>query len=217
MSATGHSARLPAFRFVTVVASLGGLPVLRTIAAGLPANFPIPVLIVLHRTPGNGHDTLTELLSRDAKLPVRTATAGLSACFPGITVIPGGQTATITSDHQLELRATASGDGEGDTLLASASAAARPHPMIGVILSGKLHDGSKGVRSVKQYGGRVLVQAPATARAPDMPASAIATGCIDFILPPERLAAALIALAMAPGGASLLTVPAPHWAAFSAN
>jgi two-component system chemotaxis response regulator CheB len=48
-----------------------------------------------------------------------------------------------------------------------------------------------------------------------MPVSAIATGCIDFVLPPHRIAAALIALTMAPGGASLLTVPSPHWAALS--
>jgi two-component system chemotaxis response regulator CheB len=49
-----------------------------------------------------------------------------------------------------------------------------------------------------------------------MPANAIATGCVDFILPPERMPAALIALAMAPGGAQLLTVPLPHWAKMGA-
>ena len=50
-----------------------------------------------------------------------------------------------------------------------------------------------------------------------MPASAIATGCVDFVLPPHRLAAALIALTMAPGAAALLSVPAPHWAALGAT
>jgi two-component system chemotaxis response regulator CheB len=212
MSANGHSARLPAFRFVVVVASLGGLPVLRAVAAGLPTGFPVPVLVVSHRTAGHCRDALAELLGRDAALPVRSATAGLFAWQPGITVVPGGQTATMTGELQLGLRATAPADGPGDTLLASAAAAARPDPVIAVILSGMLRDGAQGVRAVKRGGGRVLVQDPVTARAPGMPASAIATGCIDFILPPQRIAAALIALAMAPGGASLLTVPAPHWA-----
>jgi two-component system, chemotaxis family, protein-glutamate methylesterase/glutaminase len=215
MSASGHSACLPGFRFVAVVASLGGLPVLRALVAGLPASFPAPVLAVWHRMPGNGHDSLAELLRHDAALPVRTATPGLSAWGSGITVIPGGQSATMTGDHQMVLRATATGGGSGNTLLTSIATAALPGPVIGVILSGKLHDGAEGVRSIKRHGGRVLVQDPATARAASMPASAIATGCIDFVLPPHRIAAALIALAMAPGGASLLTVPSPHWAARS--
>lgn len=45
-----------------------------------------------------------------------------------------------------------------------------------------------------------------------MPAHAIATGCVDFVLPPDRLAAAVLALTTAPGGAELLTVPVPPWA-----
>lgn len=215
MSASGHSARLPGFRFVAVVASLGGLPVLRALAAALPASFPVPVLAVWHRMPGNGADRLAELLRHDAALPVCTATPGPSAWGPGITVIPGGQSATMTGDHQIALRATTTGDSGGDALLASIATAALPRPAIGVILSGRLHDGAQGVRSIKRHGGRVLVQDPATARAPGMPVSAIATGCIDFVLPPHRIAAALIALTMAPGGASLLTVPSPHWAALS--
>jgi two-component system chemotaxis response regulator CheB len=70
---------------------------------------------------------------------------------------------------------------------------------------------------VKRHGGRVLAQDPATARAASMPSSAIATGCVDFVLPPHRLAAALTALTMAPGGASLLAVPVPHWACLDAT
>ena len=50
-----------------------------------------------------------------------------------------------------------------------------------------------------------------------MPSSAIATGCVDFVLPPHKLASALIALAMAPGAADLLTVPLPHWASIGAD
>jgi two-component system chemotaxis response regulator CheB len=80
-----------------------------------------------------------------------------------------------------------------------------------------LCDGTRGIRPVKRYGGRVLAQDPATARAASMPSNAIATGCVDFVLPPRRLAAALIALTMAPGGASLLAVAAPHWAELGTN
>ena len=45
-----------------------------------------------------------------------------------------------------------------------------------------------------------------------MPAHAIATGCVDFVLPLDRIPQALVTLAMAPGGAALLNVPTPAWA-----
>jgi two-component system chemotaxis response regulator CheB len=48
-----------------------------------------------------------------------------------------------------------------------------------------------------------------------MPANAIATGCADFVLPPDRLTSALLALTTAPGAAELLAVPLPPWARLS--
>lgn len=175
------------------------------------------VLVVSHR-PHQQHDTLAVLLQKRTSLPVRTGTPGLSTWGPGITVIPGGTTATLTSRRQLALHPATSPRGiGGDTLLASAAEAARPGHIIGVILSGMLHDGTEGIRPVKRSGGRILAQDPATARAASMPSSAIATGCVDFVLPPHRLAAALVALTMAPGGASLLAVSAPHWAGLPAS
>jgi two-component system chemotaxis response regulator CheB len=80
------------------------------------------------------------------------------------------------------------------------------------VLTGRLSDGSEGVRAVKRHGGRVLVQEPETARASSMPSSSIATGCVDFVLPAEKMGQALIALTMAPGGADLLRVAAASWA-----
>jgi two-component system chemotaxis response regulator CheB len=220
MSASGHSARPTGFEFefefVVVVASLGGLPVLRTLLEGLPAAFPVPVLIVSHRPPST-HDHLALILARQTCLPVRTGTEGLAEWGADITVIPGGASATIDGQRRLALRPATGSDMGGDALLASTAAAARPGYVIGVILSGMLADGARGVRPVKRHGGRVLAQDPATARAGSMPSSAIATGCVDFVLPPHRLAAALVALTMAPGGASLLAVPVPHWAGLEMN
>lgn len=200
-----------------LVASIGGLPVLTTLLHGLPGTFPVPLLVVSHR-PHRQRDTLAVLLQKQTSLPVRTGTPGLSAWSPGITGIPGGTSATLTCSRQLTLQPAARPqDLGGDTLLASAASAARPGHVIGVILSGMLHDGAQGIRAVKRNGGRVLAQDPDTARAASMPSSAVATGCVDFVLPPRRIAAALVALTMAPGGASLLAVPAPHWAGLGTN
>jgi two-component system chemotaxis response regulator CheB len=100
----------------------------------------------------------------------------------------------------------------GDALLRSS---ADTTPTVAVILTGSLADGAEGCRAVKRAGGRVLVQDPAAARASSMPANAIATGCTDFVLPLEKISAALLALTTAPGAAELLTVPLPPWARLS--
>lgn len=212
MSGTGHITPLGRFRFVVIVASLGGLPILRTVLEGLPATFGIPVLVVQHRAGDADAGTLAQLLRPHTPLPVSTAHPGQPVWEPGVIVVPGRSAATISGDGQIALRPSTLREPGGDALLCSAASAAAPGAGIAVILSGRLDDGARGIRSVKKFGGRVLAQDPATARAPGMPSSAMATGCIDFVLPPHRIAPALVALAMAPGGADLLTVPAPHWA-----
>jgi len=206
VSSAGSAAGRHSFDLVVVVASLGGLPVIRTVLAGLPDTFRLPLLIVLHGMPSENRDRLSWLLQRQTALPIRTARQGMPALAAGITIIPGGFAATIDSGHQICLaKARIMG---GDELLCSAAAASNPGAVIAVVLTGMLHDGAAGARAVKRRGGIVLAQDPATARAPSMPSSAIATGCVDYVLAPEGIAPALIALTMASTGAGLLTASA---------
>jgi two-component system, chemotaxis family, protein-glutamate methylesterase/glutaminase len=88
---------------------------------------------------------------------------------------------------------------------------------IAVVLSGLQQDGTNGARAIKAKGGIVLAQDPRTATAPNMPASAIATGCVDHIVTMSHMASALVALSLAPGGADLLAVSTPHWASLEAE
>lgn len=220
MSACGPSAQPPRFELVVVIGSFGGLAPLSVLLAGLPAGFPVPLLVMRHHPPSEREDRLAGLLARRTALPVRSACQGVFAHSPGATVIPPRHTAAVEAGGFLCLRPepgrTGPGRADGDALLASAAAASAPGAVIAVVLSGMMHDGTEGIRAVKRHGGRVLAQDPATAQARSMPASAIATGCVDFILPPERIPAALISLAMAPGGAQLLTASTPHWAQLGA-
>jgi len=209
----GQAAAGARFDLVVVVASLGGLPVISALVADLPAAFPVPLLIMQHGRRGPDRDRLAQLLQRRTCLPVRTADAGMPVFTPGITVIPGGFTAAVTAAGHLSL--TESDQLGGDQLMATAAAAVSGR-VIGVVLSGMLRDGSEGTRAIKRHGGWVLAQDPATARAPGMPSSAMATGCVDYVLPAHRLASALIALTMAPGAAELFTVSLPHWASTGA-
>jgi two-component system chemotaxis response regulator CheB len=193
-----------------MVASLGGLAAISDILGALPASFPVSLVVVQHGRANPDQDRFTRLLTTRTALPVRTATTGSPLLTPGVTVIPHGHTATLEPDGTTTL---VNGDAlhAGDQFLHSLADIAG-QAAIAVILTGMLADGAHGVRAIKRRGGRVLVQDPHTARAPSMPSNAMATGCVDHVLPLHRIAAGLVALTMAPGGADLLTVPMPPWA-----
>ncbi len=206
------------FETVGMVASLGGLDAVTAVLSALPAGFPAGVVVAQHGRRTDDPDRLARLLRRRCALPVRTVRTGDPVRGPGVAVVPTGCTATVTGDGRFAVSAAAPhrpGDppppGAGDELLRGLADVLGP-AAVAVVLTGMLRDGAQGVRAVKRVGGRVLVQDPATARAEGMPSSAIATGCVDFVLPLERLGPALITLVMAPGGADLLTVPTPSWA-----
>lgn len=198
------------FDLVVMIASLGGLKSTAAVLAGLPGDFPIPLLVLQHAVRRDAPEVLAALLQRSTELPVRTASDGQRLGPPGVAVLPRGCSAAIDPHYGIRLTAADSGRG-GDPLLTSAAEATAGR-MIAVILTGMLDDGSLGVRAVKREGGRVLAEDPRTARASSMPAHAIATGCVDFALPNHRLSAALITLALAPGGADMFAVPTPAWA-----
>ncbi|CAA9394192.1 MAG: hypothetical protein AVDCRST_MAG66-1040 [uncultured Pseudonocardia sp.] len=221
MSAGGHSPyhrdvhQDGRFAAVALVASLGGLDAVTAVLGALPADFPAGVTVVQHGRLGDDPDRLSRLLQRRTPLPVRTARTGLDVRDAGVSVVPTGCTAQVDPAGRYAVaaatRVPGSGTSSGDVLLAGLAGALGP-AAVGVVLTGMQQDGARGVRAVKRRGGRVLVQDPATALAGGMPSSAIATGCVDFVLPLHRIAPALITLVMAPGGAELLTVATPSWA-----
>jgi two-component system chemotaxis response regulator CheB len=213
VSVTGRAAAAAPFEVVALVASLGGQAAVSRVLAGLPAGFPAHVLVVQHGRRDPHPEVMPRLFGRRTALPARAARDGTVVAGPGVTVIPTGHVAKIDSVRRITVTPADPPDQlrGGDTLLTSLATAVGSRA-IAVVLTGMLHDGTAGLRAVKRHGGRVLVQDPATARAASMPASAIATGCVDFVLPLDRIATALTALAMAPGGADLFTVPIAPWA-----
>ncbi len=87
---------------------------------------------------------------------------------------------------------------------------------IGVVLTGMRRDGAAGAAAIKDAGGRMIVQDRRTAHSFEMPGAALATRRVDFVLPLERIAHALSALAMTPGAPALLHVPRPYTVDLSA-
>jgi two-component system chemotaxis response regulator CheB len=187
----------PARRDVIAIgASAGGLQEIATIMKRLPADLPAIVLVVLHR-PGDQVSRLREVLGSKSRMPVVEAAQG-EELHVGICYL--GQPAEhLGIDRLVHAQLTSDPGGKGrrgqtiDDLFASVAEHAGPRA-IGVLLSGVLRDGSRGLAAIKRAGGITMVQTPAEAQFADMPASAIAYAhgaAIDVIAPSAELARAI--------------------------
>jgi two-component system, chemotaxis family, protein-glutamate methylesterase/glutaminase len=199
-----------AFDLVVVAASQGGLAAYRRVLAALPPEFPAAVVVLQHRAV-HQHDVLAKLVDRLTRLAVEPAQAGGRPRAGTVYVAPADRQLLLTPEGSFTLADAQACGPLADPLLVSAAAACGART-IAVVVSGRLRDGAAGVQAVKRAGGRVLVQDQATAECFGMPSAAIATGCVDFVLPVEIIAPALVALVMTPGAAAWLRVPVPPWA-----
>ena len=188
-----------AFDVVVLAASAGGLKALTDVVASLPGSFPAALLGVQHLTPHH-RSLLAEILDRRTALKVQQAHAG-EVVQPGVLYMaPPDRHLLLNPDLSVLLAETELVHfvrPSADLLFESAAAACRQR-VLGVILTGMGSDGNMGVTAIKKMGGTVLVQDPATAEFPSMPQAALATGCVDLVLPLAEMAAALCRLVIVP-------------------
>jgi two-component system, chemotaxis family, protein-glutamate methylesterase/glutaminase len=124
--------------------------------------------------------------------PLRAATVYVAA--PGRHLVIGVDKHCLLSDSApVEFSRPAA-----DPLFVSAAAVFGARTL-GVILTGRLRDGSSGADAIRRAGGVVLAQTPATCRAAAMPEAAIRLGAVDLVLPLASLGAAVLALVTVPG------------------
>lgn len=214
MAPDSLSAARGAFDVVGIGASLGGLAALQAIVSHVPADFPAAIIIAHHRGPPSTSTLpvgLHTLLRRQCAMRVEEARAGAPVVAGTIYTAPGGTDLSLDGDGIIELthaQPAPYGRPSVDVLFASLSVTYGARA-IGIVLTGSLCDGARGVRAIKARRGRVLVQEPSTSVAFGMPNAAIATGCVDFVLPLASLAAALVTLVAVPGAEALFEVPLP--------
>jgi two-component system, chemotaxis family, protein-glutamate methylesterase/glutaminase len=180
---------------IAMGASAGGLREITTILELLPADLAAIVLVVLHR-PGDQVSHLREVLACKSRMPVVEAAHG-EELHAGICYL-GQPAGHLGIDRLIHAELTADPGGKGrrgrtiDDLFATVARHAGARA-IGVLLSGALRDGSKGLAAIKRAGGIIMVQDPAEAQFPDMPANAIAHAgaAIDLVAPTAELARAI--------------------------
>lgn len=190
------------FRAVVVGCSAGGLEALRRLLVPLPADFPLPIVVVAHVAPDSG-SLLAELLSNACSLRVAEAQEK-DVVKPGrVYIAPPGYHLLVERDESLSFSVdekVCNVRPSIDVLFQSA-ADVWAERLIGVLLTGANSDGTGGLRAIRGRGGYCLVQDPAQAFAQTMPRSAISAGLADSILPLDDMGRQLAAL-VGRGGAS---------------
>jgi two-component system chemotaxis response regulator CheB len=187
-------------KIVVIGGSLGAINALKVILASLPEDFAAAILIVTHI--GTNRSMLPEILQRISNLPVRHANDG-EPIIPGrVLLAPSDRHLTVVAAGDRVYARLVHGPKENhcrpaiDPLFRSA-AAAFGIDAIGVVLTGYLDDGTVGLQAVKARGGIAIVQDPAEAEAPDMPASALQHVDVDRKLGVSEIGQALVELVSA--------------------
>jgi two-component system chemotaxis response regulator CheB len=185
---------------VVVGASAGGVEALSEVVAGLPADLPASVFVVLHIA-SSGTSVLPAILTRRGRLPALHAVDGQPIEHGHIYVAPPDRHLLLEPDAVRVIEGPRENGYRPaiDPLFRTAARSFGPR-VIGVILSGVLDDGTIGLAVVKQCGGRTLVQDPDDALYDGMPQSAI-----DIVSPDAVLTAAELGAAI--GGAVAEPVP----------
>lgn len=159
---------------VVIGAALGGVSAIAKIAQSWPAELPTSVLIAL-ATPDQPAPVVLQIIASYAPVPVAYATHGETVKPRHIYLSPPGKHLVVGQGGVLRLDSGNAFDTSRPSvnwLFASAAAIFGPR-IIGIILSGNSKDGVQGMLDIEAAGGIGIVQDPAEAGAPQMPASTI--------------------------------------------
>lgn len=185
----------PGFPVVGIGGSAGALAPLRQFLRRLPANTGMAFVVIQHLDPQRP-TLLPEILKRELRMPISQAGNG-ERLLPNCVYIAPPATILELAGDSFKLRKKWRGQSTAldiDHFFTSLAETVQ-NRALGVILSGTGTDGALGVRAIKVKGGVTFAQAPAKAEFPGMPQAAIATGAVDFILPPEAIAGKIARLA----------------------
>ncbi|HVS66514.1 MAG TPA: chemotaxis protein CheB [Thermoanaerobaculia bacterium] len=190
---------------VGIGASAGGLEPLGRFFKRMPPDLGVAYVVITHLSPEH-RSSMPELLAKSTEMPVRQVLGTVPLERDHVYVIPPDRE-LLATDSSLTTAAFDEPRGQRVPIDHFFRSLAREHgDGFAIVLSGSGSDGSLGIRSIKEEGGIVLVQEPREADFGGMPQSAIATGCVDLVLPIEKLADRFVELVELKRRPSSLTV-----------
>ena len=196
---------------IVIGTSASGMPALTQLVAQLPAALPAAVLVVQHLAPDADTEGLVTRLAAPTGLRCQVAGHGAPPLAGHLYLAPPDRHLLVKEDRVL----VAKGPFENgyrptaDALFRSAAVAFGAR-VVGMVLTGMLHDGTAGLEFIKRCGGTAVVQDPAEAELPSMPESALRNVTVDHVLPVAAMGPLLVGL-VGPnhaGPAHALAIPA---------
>ena len=182
------------FPIVCVGGSAGGLDAYTRLLKHFPPDMGVSIVIVNHITtmPTQLHEVLPYFTS----MPVELITERLQVVPNTVFIIPANRDLHVAEGVFL-LKPISKPRGWPDviTVFLKSLTDCWDGKVIAVIVSGYDGDGAAALCGIKEAGGVTIAQKPSTAIQPDMPDSAIASGCIDFVLSPEEIAEKIVQIA----------------------
>lgn len=173
---------------VVVGASAGGLYALMRILQPLPVDYPLPVMIVQHRSKDE-RDLLEEVLQQKCSIRIKQADEK-EKIQPGIVyfappdyhlLIERNGTFSLSFDAPVNYARPSI-----DVLFETAAEVFKQR-LLGIILTGANSDGARGIKKISLLGGTTVAQQPETADYPEMPRAAINTGYVQHTLDPDAI------------------------------
>ena len=182
-----HASDANDFPVVCVGGSAGGLDAYIRLLQNVPTDLGVAIVIVNHlRVTAT---LLHEILPRYTKMPVELISEGLTIRPDHVFIIPPQRDLHVLRGA-FRLRPISKPRGWPDVITVFLRSLARHWngKLIAVIVSGYDGDGADALCAIREVGGVTIAQKLETAEHPDMPESAIASGCVDFVLSPEEIA-----------------------------
>ncbi len=182
------------FPIVCVGGSAGGLDAYIRLLKHMPADMGVAIVIVNHLRTVATH--LHEILPQYTKMPVELITERLDIKPNHVFIIPEQSDLHVLKE-EFRLKPISKPRGWPDVITIFLRSLTKnwDGKLIAVIVSGFDGDGAEALCGIKEVGGITIAQKPDTALQPEMPMSAIETGCIDFILSPEDIAQEIMRIA----------------------
>lgn len=182
------------FPIVAIAASAGGLEAFTGLLSQLPTDTGMAFVLIQHLSADHA-SLLPDILGRVTALPVSQVLDGMIVEPNHVYVIsPGTQMPLVDGRLHVTPRQKIQGKYMPGDLFFQSLAVESGNKAIAVVLSGIDGDGSQGLNAIKVAGGVTFAQSESTAKFDSMPNTAVATGYVDFVLPPQEIAAELVNL-----------------------
>ena len=185
----------PTIKAVVIGASAGALETITPLLASLPADYPLPIIIVIHLPPDK-NSIMARLLGEKSNITVKEAEDKEPILSSVAYLAPPNYHLQVEKDHSLSLSVEAPVHYSRPSIdiLFETAADAYGDNLCGIVLTGANSDGAKGLKAIMEAGGQGFIQDPKTAYAATMPRAAKKLCPKGIVMTMDDMAQALLKL-----------------------